>query len=112
MLIPPAASQWRGTRGRPGRRLEHRCQSNLIVLALVITLTVHPAKALSWYHLEVNALVAILGVDQMREPDGVELGGVMLARCHAASALYTHLLRDHTVEIHKGRRHPVEFMVS
>lgn len=35
--------------------------------------TIHPAKALSGDHLEVNTLIAILGIDQMRELDGVEL---------------------------------------
>jgi hypothetical protein len=34
---------------------------------------VHPAEALAGDHLEVDALVAVLGVDEVREFDGVEL---------------------------------------
>lgn len=37
--------------------------------------TVHPTKAFTWNHLEVDALVTILGVDQMGKFHGVELLG-------------------------------------
>jgi hypothetical protein len=37
------------------------------------TLAVHPPKALSRNHLEVYALIPILGIHQMRKFDGVEL---------------------------------------
>lgn len=35
--------------------------------------TIHPAEALSRNHLEVNTLVAILGINEMRQLDSIEL---------------------------------------
>ena len=50
--------------------------------------TVHPPEPFARDHLEVDALVAVLGVDEMRELDGVEL------------------LWDNTVEVDEGGCHP------
>ena len=54
--------------------------------------TIHPAEALSRDHLEVDALVAVLGVDKMRQFDSVEL------------------LRDNSVEVDKRSRHPIDVL--
>ena len=51
--------------------------------------TVHPSKPFARDHLEVDALVAVLGVDQVRELDCIEL------------------LRNDAVEVDKCSRHPV-----
>lgn len=37
--------------------------------------TIHPTESFTWNHLEVNPLVTILGVDQVREFYSVELLG-------------------------------------
>jgi len=35
--------------------------------------TIHPAKSFAGDHLEVDALIAVLGVDEVRKPDSIEL---------------------------------------
>ncbi len=51
--------------------------------------TVHPAEPFAGHHLEIDALVAVLGVDEVRESDRVEL------------------LWYHAVEVDERGRHPV-----
>lgn len=36
-------------------------------------LTIHPSETFAGHHLEVNTLVTILGIYQMRKLDGIEL---------------------------------------
>ena len=53
------------------------------------TRTVHPAETFAGHHLEIDALIAVLRVDKVREPDCVELFGY------------------HAVEVDERSRHPV-----
>lgn len=71
-------------------------------------LTVHPAEALSWHHLEVDSLVTVLGVDQVRQLDCIELRSNCVSLGEELSEpLVAHLLRDHTIEIDESGGHPV-----
>jgi hypothetical protein len=61
---------------------------------MTIGRTVHPAKSFSRYHLEIDPLITILGVDKMRKPDSVEF------------------LRYHTIEVNERSRHPIPTVSS
>jgi hypothetical protein len=51
--------------------------------------TVHPAEAFAGYHFEIDPLIAVLGIDEVRKSDRVEF------------------LRYHAVKIDERSRHPV-----
>jgi hypothetical protein len=57
------------------------------------TRTVHPAESFAGDHFEVDALITVLGVDEMREPDSIEL------------------LRNDAVEVDECRCHPVKVLL-
>jgi hypothetical protein len=51
--------------------------------------TVHPAKPFAGYHLEIDALIAVFGINEVRESDRVELFGY------------------NTIKVDERSRHPV-----
>lgn len=70
--------------------------------------TIHPPKALPRDHLEVDALVPVLRVDEVRKLHGVKLI-CDVRKADNGGEESKDLLRDDTVEVHKRGGHPATF---
>ena len=72
--------------------------------------SVHPTEAFTWDHLEIDALVPVLCVNQMRKLHGVKLQEATVRKCslRILEAESTNLLRYDTVKVNERGGHHVK----
>lgn len=66
--------------------------------------TIHPSKALPGNHLEVDTLVTILGIYQVREFHGIEL--ILGSASENVRSIGLYLLGHNAIEINESSCHP------
>jgi len=107
MLRPLCACECWGMTDRLGMQLHRRIRVKSKDKKKGLR-TIHPSKAFTRNHLKVNTLIPIFGIYQMWQFHSVELKWTWATARSVHVIKDTDLLRNHSIKIDKGCRHPTE----